>query len=69
MLPPLIKAIDYEPVKKILTVRFTVGTYAYSGVPAEKFAAFSKAVSERGNAEVHYFNTQIEGKYPSKGVA
>jgi hypothetical protein len=69
MLPPLIRGIDYEPAAKALTVRFAVGMYRYKGVPAEAFAAFSKAVAERGqvpDSDVLYFNRNIEGKFPSE---
>ena len=71
MLPPLIRAVDYDPVKSVLTVSFQCGVYEYKSVPASTAQQFLDCVGNRTAApfcDVEFFNAKIEGKFKSERI-
>lgn len=59
-----IRGIGYDGGSQQLTVTFNSGrSYAYAGVPYQRYTAF-----EQANSKGRYFNSAIRNRYPYKRV-
>ena len=58
-----LRAVGYDPARRVLVAELTSGTYEYSGVTAETFRRLASSASAWS-----FFRDNIEEEYPAKKV-
>jgi hypothetical protein len=66
--PDFLRSVSYNATERRLTVAFLVGTYEYNKVPESVGAQFVSVAAGPFGPALEFFQSKIEGKYPSERI-